>query len=156
MKVSEFLKNDDISALLLGAFYSRYIFSRDNSEIYTEVSYKVSKFVDDHGFLLRSKQLLLDKLNKISAPYSEWKDFTSTSSSRPQIVLRYTLNNDLSLSKDSFYNKLNLKVLGEDFIYDSELNEKKKMFIRGFAESRGSIDTTRPLLALDYFYNSLN
>lgn len=156
MKVSEFLKNDDISALLLGAFYSRYIFSRDNSEIYTEVSYKVSKFVDDHGFLLRSKQLLLDKLNKISAPYSEWKDFSSTSSSRPQIILRYTLNNDLSLSKDSFYNKLNLKVLGEDFIYDSELNEKKKMFIRGFAESRGSIDTTRPLLALDYFYNSLN
>ena len=156
MKVSEFLKSDDISAFLLGAFYSRYIFSRDNSEIYTEVSYKISKFVDDYNFLLRSKQCLLDKLNKISTPYSEWKDFTKTSSSRPQIILRYTLYNDLSLSKDSFYNKLNLKILGEDFIYDQDFNDQKKMFIRGFAESRGSIDTTIPLLSLDCFYNSLN
>ena len=156
MKVSEFLKTNNISSFLLGAFYSRYVFSTDNAKIYTEVSYKISKFVDDYSLLLKSKDMLLVKLNSICAPYNDWKDYTSATSSKPQIVLRYTLANDLELTKDSFYNKLNLKILGEDFIYDSELNKQKKMFIRGFAESRGSIDTTRPLLALDYFYNSLN
>ena len=43
MKVSDFFK-EDVSPLLLGAFYSRYIFSNDNLKIYTEVSYKISKF----------------------------------------------------------------------------------------------------------------
>ena len=155
MKVSEFLK-EEVSPLLLGAFYSRYIFSNDNTKIYTEVSYKISKFVDDYNFLIKSKNLLLEKLNKISQPFSFWKDYTNTNSKRPQMVLRFTLENDLGLTKDKFYNRLNVKILSQDFIYDNTLNESKKMFIRGFAESRGSIDTTRPLLSLDYFYNSLN
>ena len=155
MKVSEFLK-EEVSPLLLGAFYSRYIFSNDNTKIYTEVSYKISKFVDDYNFLIKSKNLLLEKLNKISQPFSFFKDYTNTNSKRPQMVLRFTLENDLSLTKDNFYNRLNVKILSQDFIYDNTLNESKKMFIRGFAESRGSIDTTRPLLSLDYFYNSLN
>ena len=156
MKVSEFLNNDNISPLLLGAFYSRYIFSNDNSTIYTEVSYKSSKFIEDETLLIRSKNLLLFKLNNICSPYSEWKDCTRERHVSPQIILRFNLDNDLNLSKDNFYNRLNVKILSQDFIYDNDLNENKKMFIRGFAESRGSIDTTRPLLAMDYFYNSLN
>lgn len=155
MKVSEFL-NSEVSSLLMGAFYSRYIFSKDNSEIYTEVSFKISKFVDNYDYLIKTKNLLIDKLNKICSPFSNWQDFTSKTSNRPHIVLRYTLENDINLTKDNFYNRLNVKILSQDFIYDNEFNENKKMFIRGFAESRGSIDTTRPLLALDYFYNSIN
>lgn len=155
MKVSEFLKKE-VSPLLLGAFYSRYIFSKDNTKIYTEVSYKISKFVDDYKFLIKSKNLLLEKLNQISQQFTFWKDYTSTTSKRPQMVLRFTLENDLGLTKDNFYNRLNVKILSQDFIYDNTLNENKRMFIRGFAESRGSIDTNHPFLTLDYFYNSLN
>lgn len=156
MKVSEFFENENISPLLLGSFYSRYIFSKDNSKIYTEVSYKVSKFVNNYEFLIKTKNTLLEKLNKLCYPNGNWQDNTKTTSANPQIVLRFFLDNDLKLAKDNFYNRLNLKLLSQDFIYDNEFNEDKKMFIRGFAESRGSIDTTRPLLALDYFYNSAN
>lgn len=155
MKVGQFFKNDNVSPLLLGAFYGRYVFTKDGSQIYTEVSYKISKFVNDYDFLIRTKDALLRKLNKICSPYL-WVDYTKTTSATPQIVLRFMLDNDLALTKDNFYNRLNLKILSQDFIYEDKLNESKKAFIRGFAESRGSIDTTRPLLALDYFYNSLN
>ena len=154
--VSKFISDENISPLLLGAFYSRYIFSPDKSKIYTEISYKISKFVEDYNLLIQSKDVLLLKLNQICAPNDKWEDLTSKTSSRPQINLRFTLYNDLNLTEDNFYNKLNLKILSQDFIYDTQLNEQKKLFIRGFAESRGSVDTTRPLLALDYFYNSLN
>ena len=154
MKVSDFF-NEDVSSLLLGAFYSRYIFSKDNLKIYTEVSYKISKFVDDYNLLINSKNILLEKLNKICYPFSFWKDVTKTTSNNPQMILKFELDNDLNLTKDNFYNKLNVKILSQDFIYEEKLNEHKKMFIRGFAESRGSIDTTRPLIAIDYFYNSL-
>ena len=155
MNVGQFLKNSDVSPLLLGAFYGRYVFTKDSSKIYTEVSYKISKFVNDYDFLTRTKDALLCKLNKICSPYL-WVDCTKSTSATPQIVLRFVLDNDLALTKDNFYNRLNLKILSQDFIYEDKLNESKKAFIRGFAESRGSIDTTRPLLALDYFYNSLN
>jgi len=155
MKVSQFFEKE-ISPLLLGAFYSRYIFSKDNSIIYTEVSYKISKFVNDRDFLIKSKNDLINKLNRFSHPYGYWKDHTKTNSSSPQMLLRFELENDLNLNKNNFYNKLNVKLLEQDFLYDEKLNDSKKMFIRGFAESRGSIDTTRPLLALDYFYNSVN
>ena len=155
MRVSEFLEQN-VSPLLLGAFYSRYIFSKDNSRIYTETSYKISKFVDDHEFLIKTKESLLNKLNEICSPFGFWCDYTKLESKNPQIILRFVLENDLALTKDNFYNRLNVKILSQDFIYENDLNEDKKMFIRGFAESRGSIDTTRPLLALDYFYNSMN
>ncbi len=154
MKVSDFLK-EDVSPLLLGAFYSRYIFSNDNLKIYTEVSYKISKFADDYNLLINSKNILLEKLNKISYPFSFWQDVTKTTSNTPQMILKFELDNDINLTRDSFYNRLNVKILSQDFIYEEKLNEYKKMFIRGFAESRGSIDTTRPLIAMDYFYNSL-
>lgn len=154
MNVSEFFANE-VSPLLLGAFFSRYIFSENNSEIYTEVSYKISKFVDDHDYLMETKNNLLKKLNIICAPYPFWEDKTNAISKKPQAVLRFTLHNDLNFSKDSFYNKLYVKILCQDFVYVDNLTEDKKMFIRGFAESRGSIDTTRPLLAMDYFYNSI-
>lgn len=153
MPVSEFLASNSVSPLLLGAFYSRYQFSEDNKNIYTEVSYKVSDYAKDYNLLIDSKNDLLNKLNQICAPYSYWQDCTSISA-HPRIMIRFVLNNDLNLNPKNFYNQLNVKLLSQDYLYDDDLTEPKKMFIRGFAESRGSIDTTRPLLAMDYFYNS--
>lgn len=155
MKVSAFLE-ERTQPILLGAFYGRYVFSKDGKKIYTEVSYKSSKFVPDTAKLLQSRDLLLEKLNAVCERQPFFKDCTNKESESPKIVLRFILENDLNLSQNSFYNKLYVKLMSEDFIYDEGLTESKKQFIRGFAESRGSIDTNRPLLALDYFYNSVN
>lgn len=155
MNVSDFLTNE-VSPLLLGVFYSRYIFSADKTKIYTEVSYKISKFADDHSYLISSKDSLLKKLNRICAPNNYWEDHTKLTNGHKQAILRFILTNDLNLTEESFFNRLHVKILCQDFVYVDALTEDKKMFIRGFAESRGSIDTTRPLLAMDYFYNSIH
>ena len=61
MPVSEFLASNNVSPLLLGAFYSRYQFTNDNKNIYTEVSYKVSDYAKDYKLLIYSKKDLLNK-----------------------------------------------------------------------------------------------
>lgn len=154
MKLSEFLESN-VSPFLLGVFFSRYIFTKDKTKIYSEISYKISKFVPDYKLLEESKNELQCAVNKICEPFGFWDDHTNKNSKTPIMVLRFSLENDLNLEKDNFYNKLLAKIFSQDFIADANLNEDKKMFIRGFAESRGSIDTTRPFLAMDYFYNSL-
>ena len=64
------------------------------------------------------------------------------------------LENDINLSRDSFFNKLYTKIVSSNFLLNKELTEDKKMFIRGFMELRGSIDGTADYLAQDYFYYS--
>ena len=98
-----------------------------------------------------SKIIFLNQVNEISKPYSFWGKGT-TAFSKTDIV--FALENDLNLSKDSFFNRLNRKVVNSEFIYEKELTEEKKMFIRGFSELRGSIDRNRNLLAMDYVKNS--
>lgn len=66
----------------------------------------------------------------------------------------FALDNDLNLTKDNFYNRLNRKIINADFVYEIGLTETKKMFIRGFSELRGSLDRNRHLLAMDYVKNS--
>ena len=130
MKVSAFLE-ERTQPLLLGAYYGRYVFSKDGKKIYTEVSYKSSKFVPDTAKLLQSRDLLLEKLNAVCARQPFFKDCTNKESESPKIVLRFMLENDLNLSQNSFYNKLYVKLMSEDFIYDEGLTESKKQFIRG-------------------------
>lgn len=148
MNVSDFLRIP-INPFVLGCFFSRYIFSDDNKYIYTEYSYKKSKYgvVDFES----TKKLIFDKINDFSKPNNLWT-FNDKSS---KFIAKYQLINDLNLDKNSFYNRLYRKIMSEcEWVFDEDLSNEKKNFIRGFFESRGSIDTTADYITQDYFYNS--
>ena len=150
MKVSDLFSNNRIKPFILGSFFSRYIFSEDKSEIYTEISFKSSRYekfsLDDY------KDEYINTLNEVCSPYSNWEITTSGSSFKA----KFSLINDLNLNEDNFFNKLYTDIISkEDWFINDEMNEYKKDFIRGFVEPRGSIDTTMKLIAQDYFYNSI-
>lgn len=152
MKVSEFLNRDDIPEFLLGAFYGRYEFTADNKFIYTYSSYRNwTKVYDNQELCEQSKVTFLNQLNNICNPYSYWAKGISKF---PKADIVFPLENDLNLTKDNFFNRLNRKIITSDFIYENNLTENKKMFIRGFQELRGSLDRNRNLITMDYVKNS--
>ncbi len=151
MKVSEFFNSKDINPFLMGAFFSRYIFSDDKTKIYTNVSFKSSKY---ENFKLKGyTQKYLKILNKVCSPYSHWK---TVKESETSFQARFILENDLNLKEKNFFNRLYTTIVSkENWFLTEELNEAKKSFIRGFLEPRGSIDTCRRYITQDYFYNSI-
>lgn len=152
MKVSEFLSCDNIPAFILGSFYGRYEFTKDNSCIYTYSSYRNwTKTYNNKELCDNSKISFLSQLNEICKPLSLW---INGNTNYPKADIVFSIENDLNLSKDSFFNKLNRKILNSEFIYENGLTDEKKMFIRGFSELRGSIDKNRNLLSMDYMKNS--
>ena len=152
MKVSEFFNNDDIPTFLLGAFYGRYEFTKNGEYIYTYSAYRNwAKVYDNQELCDKSKISFLNQLNKICRPFSFWKKGTEQF---PKTDIVFALENDLNLTKDNFFNRLNRKIVNADFVYEEGLTESKKMFIRGFSELRGSMDRIRHLLTMDYVKNS--
>lgn len=152
MKVSAFLNGDNISPFLLGAFYGRYEFTKDNKFIYTYSAYRNwTKIYNNQELCDKSKISFLSQLNNICSPLSYWIKGTKQF---PKADIVFALENDLNLSKDSFFNRLNRKIVNSDFVYENDLTETKKMFIRGFSELRGSLDRNRKLLTMDYVKNS--
>ena len=152
MKVSEFLNNSDIPTFLLGAFYGRYEFTADNRYIYTYSSYRNwTKVYDNEALCQQSKDTFIVQANEISKPYSYWQ---KGSVMFPKADIVFAVENDLELSKDNFFNRLNRKILNSNFLDESSLTEDKKMFIRGFSELRGSLDRNRKLLTMDYIKRS--
>ena len=150
MKVSEFLQKD-IPTFLLGAFYGRFGFTENDKYIYTYSDYRNGAIYDNAELCESSKEKYVKQLNKICAPYSFWGRKVKQI---PRADIVFVLENDLGLTKASFFNRLNTKIYSLDFIYDAQFSEEKKMFIRGFSELRGSPDRNRNLLAMDYVYNS--
>ena len=151
MKVSEFLKGE-VPSFLLGAFYGRYEFTKDNKFIYTYSAYRNwTKVYDNQELCEKSKISFLEQLNEICKPYSYW---IKGDKSFPKKDIVFALENDLNLTKENFFNRLNRKIISSDFIYENTLTEQKKMFIRGFSELRGSMDRNRHLLTMDYVKNS--
>ena len=152
MKVSEFLNNDNIPAFLLGAFYGRYEFTKDSKYIYTYSAYRNwTKVCNNQELCNKSKIVFLNQLNSICYPLSFWSNRTQQF---PKTDMVFALDNDLNLTKDNFFNRLNRKIINADFVYEIGLTETNKMFIRGFSELRGSLDRNRHLLAMDYVKNS--
>ena len=152
MKVSEFLQSNDIPTFLLGAFYGRYEITKDNNYIYTYSTYRNwTKIYDNQELCNKSKISFLNLLNSICSPFNLWVKGTKQF---PKTDIVFALENDLKLTKDNFFNRLNRKILNAEFIDDANFTEAKKMFIRGFSELRGSLDRNRNLLAMDYVYNS--
>ena len=142
MKVSEFFVQD-INPFVLGCFYSR--FECDETQIKTFTTYKLTKW---EAVFLKSQQPYLEQLNRRS--FENWQVL---SSSDKYFKACLSLENDLHLSATSFFNKLYYKILNSELISSDTLTDDKIEFIRGFMETRGSIDTQRSLIAQDYFYH---
>ncbi|MCQ2945749.1 HNH endonuclease [Helicobacter pylori] len=147
MLVSHFL-NDNIDSFNLGVLLSR--FQIKNGCIYGVCSYKSSKFIPGYE---ESKVQVLNALNTLSAHQNWQSNQESVTKIRGTFV--FILENDLNLDENSFYKKLLNSLIDNDFFNRSHsmtLNQKR--FLSGFFESRGSIDTQRNFLTLDYFFHS--
>ncbi|TPH49553.1 HNH endonuclease [Helicobacter pylori] len=147
MLVSRFL-NDNIDPFNLGVLLSR--FQIKNGCIYGVCSYKSSKSV--HGYE-ESKAQVLNILNTLSA-HPIWR-FNQESVTKIKGTFVFILENDLHLDGNSFYKKLLNSLIDNDFLTDPHsMTPNQRLFLSGFFESRGSIDTQRNFLTLDYFFHS--
>ncbi len=146
MLVSCFL--NAIDPFNLGVLLSR--FQIKNGCIYGVCSYKASKFV--HGYE-ESKAQVLSALNTLSV-HPIWR-FNQGSVTKIKGTFVFILENDLQLDENSFYKKLLNSLIDNDFFNRSRsMTENQRLFLSGFFESRGSIDTQRNFLTLDYFFHS--
>ncbi|GAA8772858.1 hypothetical protein DUHN17_00120 [Helicobacter pylori] len=149
MFVSRFL--NAIDPFNLGVLLSR--FQIKNGCIYGVCSYKASKFI--HGYE-ESKTQVLNALNTLSK-HQIWR-FNQESVTKIKGTFVFILENDLHLDENSFYKKLLNSLIDNDFFNRSNLmnlmTPNQKRFLSGFFESRGSIDTQRNFLTLDYFFHS--
>ncbi|EES89649.1 HNH endonuclease signature motif containing protein [Helicobacter canadensis] len=152
LKVSDFLASEAEMPFLLGAFYGRYCFTDDGSLIYTLSVYRKSSYMSDEAFYEESKIDYLKQLN-FQSEISQWHINNNEKIKRAEFV--FVLENDLRLSQSQFFARLYTKILLSDFVGNNNFLEERKKFARAFFELRGSIDTKRPLLAKDYFYNSI-
>ncbi|OOC33857.1 HNH endonuclease signature motif containing protein [Helicobacter pylori] len=149
MLVSCFL--NAIDPFNLGVLLSR--FQIKNGCIYGVCSYKSSKFV--HGYE-ESKVQVLNALNTLSV-HPIWQS-NQESVTKIKGTFVFILENDLHLDENAFYKKLLNSLIDNDFFNRSNLMNlmtlNQKRFLSGFFESRGSIDTQRNFLTLDYFFHS--
>ena len=149
--------------MIHGALLSRIIESKDNRFFAAVSSYQKSRRITDDSFDFDSyTQEYVNLLNTISQT-TGWKSKEELDSSYSfckfinisKVKAVYIIENDLNISRSNLFNRLYKKFFTDsDYIQSSELNANKKHFIRGFCELRGSIDTTFPMLSMDYFYES--
>ncbi|MCQ2873583.1 HNH endonuclease [Helicobacter pylori] len=145
MLVSRFL--NAIDPFNLGVLLSR--FQIKNDRIYGVCSYKASKFIPGYE---ESKVRVLNALNTLSA-HPIWQS-NQERITKIKGTFVFILENDLHLDENAFYKKLLNSLIDNDFFNRSHsmtLNQKR--FLSGFFESRGSIDTQRNFLTLDYFFH---
>ena len=161
LKVNEFFSNE-IPPIILGGFFSRRVFTEYNKYIFIYTSYKKSQKIDTNKIAFETyDRKYIEALNSESNQYPYWytKDQVRDAlgvSLKVSGQAFFLLENDLNINNDSFYNKLYAKLVSNcEWIYDEQLNEDKKSFIRGYMELRGSIDTTANYIAQDYFYDSV-
>ncbi|EKE83117.1 HNH endonuclease family protein [Helicobacter pylori R030b] len=149
MLVSYFL--NAIDPFNLGVLLNR--FQIKNGCIYGVCSYRTSKFIPGYE---ESKVRVLNALNTLSA-HPIWR-FNQESVTKIKGTFVFILENDLHLDENSFYKKLLNLLIDNDFFNRSNLMNlmtlNQKRFLSGFFESRGSIDTQRNFLTLDYFFHS--
>lgn len=161
LKLSDFIEKKDIPPILLGGFFGRRLFTEDSRYIYIYTAYKESKKIETKETRFKSyNEEYIKTLNDMSGQYPYW--FTKDEiTNELGVKLNKTgkafflLENDLNVNRDSFYNKLYAKLVSDcEWVYDEQLSEDKKSFIRGYMELRGSIDTKLDYIAQDYFYDS--
>ncbi len=149
MLVSRFL--NAIDPFNLGVLLSR--FQIKNGCIYGVCSYKASKFTPGYE---ESKAQVLNALNILSK-HQIWQS-NQESVTKVKGTFVFILENDLNLDENAFYKKLLNLLIDNDFFNRSHsinsMTPNQKRFLSGFFESRGSIDTQRNFLTLDYFFHS--
>ncbi|MGL2737004.1 HNH endonuclease [Helicobacter pylori] len=149
MLVSRFL--NAIDPFNLGVLLSR--FQIKNGCIYGVCSYKASKFTPSYE---ESKAQVLNALNILSK-HQIWQS-NQESVTKVKGTFVFILENDLNLDENAFYKKLLNLLIDNDFFNRSHsinsMTPNQKRFLSGFFESRGSIDTQRNFLTLDYFFHS--
>ncbi|MCQ2925484.1 HNH endonuclease [Helicobacter pylori] len=146
MLVSRFL--NAIDPFNLGVLLSR--FQIKNGCFYGVCSYRASKFVPNYE---KSKARVLNALNTLSA-HPIWQS-NQESVTKIKGTFVFILENDLNLDENSFYKKLLNSLIDNDFFNrPHSITPNQKRFLSGFFESRGSIDTQRNFLTLDYFFHS--
>lgn len=150
--LSAFLKRDDIKPFLLGAFLSR-IMPYGEKYFYAYSAFRQSNAVYKDDFDL--KQYASELVNSYNQ-HSGFYNWEVHSKSETAIEIRFYIENDLNISVNQLYVFLYKKLLKSDWVSESGLTDEKADFIRGFMEPRGSIDTSRKLIAQDYFYNNRN
>lgn len=162
IKISDLIKTK-LHPLIHGALLSRLIISDDHRFFAAISSYQKSTKVNDLEFKFDSyTETYVKKLNLISKS-NEWITYENYKKNFSYCGFKfhgkekalYIIENDLKISKQSAFSIIYRKLYTDSkYIEDDVLSEDKKNFIRGFCELRGSVDTTRPLLAMDYFYDS--
>ncbi len=146
MLVSHFL--NAIDPFNLGVLLSR--FQIKNGCIYGVCSYRASKFIPGYE---ESKAQVLNALNTLSA-HPIWR-FNQGNVTKIKGTFVFILENDLHLDENSFYKKLLNSLIDNDFFNRSRsMTPNQRLFLSGFFESRGSMDTQRNFLTLDYFFHS--
>ena len=152
LKLSEFFKIP-IKPFLYGAFLSRIQQTNIDGKpyFYAYSMFQSSKYIypadfSFHGYASR----FVEKLN-LHSGYENWQVHHVTQKS---MELRFYILNDLNISTENFYIMLYQNLHNCDWAYSEQINPEQKSFIRGFMELRGSVDTNRPLIAQDYFFNN--
>lgn len=154
LKASDLLKYE-ITPFLFGVLYSRIMpkptDDSNPAQFYIYSAFRTSKAVLRSSFSLNKyANTLSDQYNK----YSGYKNWAIHTSSDDGVELRFYIQNDLMIDAAQFYNLVYKKLRSSSWLNTDEINEDKKFFLRGYMESRGSVDTTLKLFAQDYFYNN--
>lgn len=153
LKLSDFFKTK-IKPFIYGTFLSRIMDTSQNGQnyFYCYSRFRTSKYVSPNEFNIKEyvQNQLIDEFNHFSY-FCNWKVYKLDEN---EIELRFYILNDLNIPKQEFYKKLYSSLINERWINTSVMNEQQKEFIRGFMESRGSVDTSRKFIAQDYFYNN--
>ncbi|WRF16285.1 HNH endonuclease [Helicobacter pylori] len=142
-----FLLFNAIDPFNLGVLLSR--FQIKNGCIYGVCSYKASKSVPGYE---ESKVQVLNALNTLNV-HKIWR-FNQGSVTKIKGTFVFILENDLQLDENAFYKKLLNSLIDNDFNRSHSMTPNQRLFLSGFFESRGSIDTQRNFLTSDYFFHS--
>lgn len=155
IKVSDILRFE-ITPFLFGVLFSR-IKIIDESFFMGYTFFKVSKALIQYDFEKCANDLV--KSYDKASGYKNWTiHYINTKPVKKDqetaVELRFYIENDQNLSLQTFNNAIYKKLMKCEWLYESDLNDHKKSFVRGFTETRGSIDITAKFIAQDYYYDN--
>lgn len=140
---------------------SRIVKTKDNKYFAAISSYRKSKLfeIEKNTFDNYNKEYV-DKLNKITEK-KYWITNNEFKKNHPTLKLNgspnaiFLIENDLEITKEQFFNILYRKLFDTNsWLWNENLTNDKKNFIRGFFELRGSIDPKPKWISIDYYYDN--
>ena len=160
IKVSEIFERQDIKPFLLGVIYSRNIITPSKKYFVLSCRFKKSVKVFKSDFDYDNYKIKYRDVLTYESGF-EWKLNSEIKETNIKELIsiagdyKLVFENDLKLmNSQSLYLFISQILLRSPWVInDKDLNFEKRMFIRGFVEPRGSIDTTRPYISQDYFYH---